>query len=238
MHDNIFTRTINQEPSSPDCNLQVTNKIKETRNGYIPTMTSTSTITISTTSLSTMASQLESATATIASLTSTLALVERRLQAQEDITAIRALLDHYTALHDRAFHDSDALQQWEDLFTSDAHVKYEFGEHSGRAGLAAWAWGPSVADYDQCHLQSSNFDISFDDRDRDLARVRSNLITHWLYKREEPDKHFDAGGVYQWTMRRETEEGKGWMGWAIAKIDLNCVWTRGEDTAGVTRLAT
>lgn len=171
-----------------------------------------------------------------AALAKKVAELERRLQEQEDVEGVRLLIDHYTALHDLAFTDEVALQKWEDLFTEDCYVKYAFGDHNGRKGLAAWAWGPSVSDYAQCHLQSSNFDISFSP-DRQLAFVRSNCITHWLYKREVLDKHFDAGGVYRWTLRREspstTKSGKSW---AIQKIDLYCAWTFGEDSAGVTRL--
>ncbi|EXJ76371.1 uncharacterized protein A1O5_00879 [Cladophialophora psammophila CBS 110553] len=164
----------------------------------------------------------------IAALTEKVAQLERRLQEQEDIEAVRLLIDHYTALHDLAFQDPKALQQWEDLFTEDAHVKYAFGEHFGRKGLGAWAWGPEVSQYEQCHLQSSNFDISFS-KDRQLAYVRSNGITHWLYRRDELDKHFDAGAVYRWAMRREPD-GK----WAIWKIDLYCAWMTGEDRNGVS----
>ncbi|OQV07505.1 SnoaL-like domain-containing protein [Cladophialophora immunda] len=164
----------------------------------------------------------------IVALTEKVAQLERRLQEQEDVEAVRHLIDHYTALHDLAFQDPKALQQWEALFTEDAHVKYAFGEHFGRKGLGAWAWGPEVAQYDQCHLQSSNFDISFSP-DRQVAHVRSNGITHWLYKRDELDRHFDAGAVYRWTIRREPD-GK----WAIWKIDLYCAWMTGQDPKGVS----
>jgi hypothetical protein len=93
-----------------------------------------------------------------------------------------------------------------------------------------------VSGYAQCHLQSSNFDISFSE-DRQRAFVRSNYITHWLYKRDMFDNHFDAGGVYRWTMRREDRGAtKSGRPWAISKIDLYCAWTTGDDGTGVTQV--
>jgi len=154
--------------------------------------------------------------------------LQRQVQALQDVDAVRRLIDHYTALHDQAFHNLDARQQWEDLFAEDALVKYAFGEFNGRTGLGAWAWGPAVSDYDQCHLQSSNFDVSFSD-DGELAFVRSNCITHWLVKREVLDVHFDAGGVYHWKMKRGKEGS-----WLIWKLELAVAWTTGIDTAGVS----
>jgi hypothetical protein len=157
--------------------------------------------------------------------------LKRQLEELQDIEAIRRLIDHYTALHDQAFYDLKARQQWEDLFASDAHVKYAFGEHKGREGLGEWAWGPAVSYYEQCHLQSSNFDISFsDDQHQQLSFVRSNCITHWLPKLDSLHKHFDVGGVYHWTIRRTT----GGKKWEIWKLDLDVAWTSGRDFAGVS----
>lgn len=49
------------------------------------------------------------------------------------------------------------------------------------------------------------------------------------------DKHFDAGGVYRWIIRREPPStAQSDRPWAIEKIDLYCAWTTGDDSAGIT----
>ena len=154
--------------------------------------------------------------------------LQHAVQTLEDREAIRTLLDRYTALHDQAFTDLTARQKWEHLFTEDAEVSYAFGKHKGRENLGDWAWGPSVSTYAQCHLQSSNFDILIN-QDGNTSVVRSNCITHWLYKRGVLDQHFDAGGVYHWTMVKEDQL------WKIQKLDLKVAWTDGFDLAGVSR---
>ena len=154
--------------------------------------------------------------------------LQQTVQTLEDREAIRTLIDRYTALHDLAFTDLIARQQWEDLFAEDAEVFYAFGQYKGRKGLGEWAWGPSVSTYAQCHLQSSNFDISIG-QEGTAAVVRSNCITHWLYDRGVLDQHFDAGGVYQWTLLKEERL------WKIQKLDLKVAWTHGFDLAGVSR---
>ncbi|KAJ9615904.1 hypothetical protein H2200_001981 [Cladophialophora chaetospira] len=154
------------------------------------------------------------------------AQLQQTVQTLEDREAIRTLLDHYTALHDQAFTDLVARQKWENLFAEDAEVTYAFGTYSGRKGLGDWAWGPSVSTYAQCHLQSSNFDISIEGN---TSVVRSNCITHWLYDRGVLDQHFDAGGVYQWKLIKEDRI------WKIQKIDLKVAWTKGFDLAGVSK---
>ncbi|KAK5061383.1 hypothetical protein LTR84_007925 [Exophiala bonariae] len=153
--------------------------------------------------------------------------LQRTVQTLQDREAIRTLLDRYTALHDQAFTDLDARQKWEDLYAQDAEVTYAFGSYRGKKGLGEWAWGPSVSTYPQCHLQSSNFDISLD-QDGNTAAVRSNCITHWLYDRDNLAQHFDAGGVYHWTMVKE--DGV----WKIWKLNLKVAWTHGFDLAGVS----
>lgn len=154
--------------------------------------------------------------------------LQRTVQVLEDREAVRALLDRYTALHDQAFTDLDARQKWEDLYAEDAEVAYAFGSYKGKKGLGEWAWGPSVSTYPQCHLQSSNFDISLG-QEADTATVRSNCITHWLYDKDNLAQHFDAGGVYHWTMVKENGV------WKIRKLNLKVVWTHGFDLAGVSR---
>lgn len=154
--------------------------------------------------------------------------LQQTVQTLEDREAIRSLLDRYTALHDQSFTDVVARQKWENLFAEDAEVSYAFGSYKGRKGLGEWAWGPSVSTYAQCHLQSSNFDISLG-QEGTTSVVRSNCITHWLYDRGNLDQHFDAGGVYQWTMVKE--DGV----WKIQKLDLKVAWTHGFDLAGVSR---
>lgn len=154
--------------------------------------------------------------------------LQQTVQTLEDREAIRTLIDRYTALHDQAFTDLVARQKWENLFAEDAEVSYAFGKYKGRKGLGEWAWGPSVSTYAQCHLQSSNFDISIG-QEGNTAVVRSNCITHWLYDRDVLDQHFDAGGVYQWTLLKEGRL------WKIHKLDLKVAWTYGFDLAGVSR---
>lgn len=153
--------------------------------------------------------------------------LQQAVQTLEDREAIRTLLDRYTALHDQAFTDPVARQKWENLFTEDAEVSYAFGRYKGRKGLGDWAWGPSVSTYSQCHLQSSNFDISLSPQGNTSA-VRSNCITHWLYDRGVLDQHFDAGGVYHWILVKEDRL------WKIQKLDLKVAWTHGFDLAGVS----
>jgi hypothetical protein len=154
--------------------------------------------------------------------------LQQAVQTLEDREAIRTLLDRYTALHDQAFTDLVARQKWENLFTEDAEVSYAFGKYKGRKGLGDWAWGPSVSTYALCHLQSSNFDISLS-QEGNTSVVRSNCITHWLYDSGVLDQHFDAGGVYHWTLVKEDRL------WKIQKLDLKVAWKKGFDLAGVSR---
>jgi hypothetical protein len=156
--------------------------------------------------------------------------LQQKLQNLEDREAIRTLIDHYTALHDQAFTNLVARQEWENLFAENAEVTYAFGKHKGRKGLGDWAWGPAVSTYPQCHLQSSNFDISLGE-DGETAFVRSNCITHWLYNAEVLNQHFDAGGVYEWMLVKEDHV------WRIKKLSLKVAWTHGFDLAGVSGAA-
>lgn len=166
--------------------------------------------------------------ATLSELETALKHLQQTVQTLQDREAIRTLIDRYTALHDKAFKDLVARQDWESLFSEDCEVSYAFGNYKGREGLGEFAWGPSVAIYPQCQLQSSNFDIYLN-QDATSAVVRSNCITHWLYDSSVLDQHFDAGGVYQWTLVKENRL------WKIQKLNLKVAWTHGFDLGGVSK---
>ena len=85
----------------------------------------------------------------------------------------------------------------------------------------------SVSYFERCQLLSSNFDISFSE-DKRKAQVRTNCIAQWVKKQDVLDDHFDEGGFYYWTLRKE-DDGK----WYIEHVHLTITWTAGEDPTGV-----
>lgn len=153
--------------------------------------------------------------------------LEQQLQVTKDIQDVQGLITHYTTVHDEAFYDLDARQEWENLFTADATAQYPFGKHCGRQGLGDFAWREEVSVFEQCALLSSNYYIKFAD-DRQSARVRSNCSSRWMKKRENRGEHFDEGGFYHWIVRREPD-GE----WKIQSVHLTITWKTGTDPLGL-----
>ncbi|OQU94027.1 SnoaL-like domain-containing protein [Cladophialophora immunda] len=168
----------------------------------------------------------EKVLAELASLRATVSSLQKSLSETQDIQAVQWLLNHYTALHDDACFDLDKRQEWEDLFCEDGVAVYPYGQHVGRAGKGAWAFG-GVSYFERCQLLSSNFDIEFSPS-RKRAYVRTNCIAQWMKKRDVYDDHFDEGGFYHWILRKEAD-GK----WRIERVHLTITWTTGEDPTGV-----
>jgi SnoaL-like domain len=56
----------------------------------------------------------------------------------------------------------------------------------------------------------------------DTASLRANLINMHVADPDAPDKHFDFGGYYQITVRRDP------VGWRISNILLMEIWRGGE----------
>ena len=164
---------------------------------------------------------------TIKDLKSQVEELWKRLDHTEDIQAVQRLLNRYTALHDNAVFDLRKRKEWEGLFAVDGVAVYPFGSHKGREGKGEWAFG-SVSFFERCQLLSSNFDISFSDH-RKMAHVRTNCIAQWVKKKDVLDDHFDEGGFYYWTLRKEWDDGK----WYIEHVHLTIVWTAGDDPSGV-----
>jgi hypothetical protein len=159
-------------------------------------------------------------------LQNTVQFLKSELFKVQDNQAIVALLNRYTALHDEACYDLDKRQQWEDLFAIDCTATYPYGSHKGRKGMGNWAFG-GVSYFEQCQLLSSNFHITYSNEEREEAFVRTNCIAQWMKKREVFNDHFDEGGFYHWTLKKED----GF--WKVAKVHLTITWTTGEDPTGV-----
>ena len=159
-------------------------------------------------------------------LQTTVRHLQSELAKVQDSQAIVALLNRYTALHDEACYDLSKRQQWENLFAVDGVAIYPYGKHEGRKGMGSWAFG-GVSYFEQCQLLSSNFDVTYASEERQEAFVRTNCIAQWMKKREVFSEHFDEGGFYNWTLKKE--DGV----WRIAKVHLTITWTTGEDPTGV-----
>ncbi|KIX01394.1 uncharacterized protein Z518_09120 [Rhinocladiella mackenziei CBS 650.93] len=68
------------------------------------------------------------------------------------------------------------------LFAEDGIAIYPYGQHHGRQGKGAGAFG-GVSYFERCQLLSSNFDIEFSPN-RKRAYVRTNCIAQWMKRRE------------------------------------------------------
>jgi len=163
---------------------------------------------------------------TVLDLQTTVRHLQSELAKVQDNQAIVALLNRYTALHDEACYDLSKRQQWENLFAVDGVAIYPYGKHEGRKGMGSWAFG-GVSYFEQCQLLSSNFDVTYTSNERQEAFVRTNCIAQWMKKREVFSDHFDEGGFYHWTLKKE--DGL----WRIARVHLTITWTTGEDPTGV-----
>ena len=162
----------------------------------------------------------------VASLRATVQSLQSSLSEIKDIQTVQWLLNHYTALHDDACFDLNKRREWENLFAEDGVAIYPYGQHKGRQGKGAWAFG-GVSYFERCQLLSSNFDIHFSP-DRKRAYVRTNCIAQWMKRKEIYDDHFDEGGFYNWTLRKEAD-GQ----WKIERVHLTITWTTGNDPTGV-----
>jgi hypothetical protein len=169
--------------------------------------------------------ELASLKTTVSNLQTTLLETQKSLAEARDIQAVQYLINHYTALHDDACFDLAKRAEWESLFCEDGVALYPYGQHVGRAGKGAWAFG-GVSYFERCQLLSSNFDIEFSPT-RNRAYVRTNCIAQWMKKKEVFDDHFDEGGFYHWVLRKDGEK------WGIERVHLTITWTTGDDPTGV-----
>ncbi|KIW13729.1 hypothetical protein PV08_08920 [Exophiala spinifera] len=160
------------------------------------------------------------------SLRDTVRSLQQSLSNVQDIQAVQWLLNHYTALHDEACFDLNKQQEWENLFAEDGVAIYPFGQHKGREGKGAWAFG-GVSYFERCQLLSSNFDITFGPG-RKQAHVRTNCIAQWMKRKDVYHEHFDEGGFYNWILRKD-DSGQ----WKIQQVKLTITWTTGDDPTGV-----
>jgi hypothetical protein len=107
-------------------------------------------------------------------------------------------------------------------FTEDGELELPFGTFSGRATIAERATR-GLDDFDATLHLSTNHVIEVNG---DHAVARSYISVAHVPNRESPDEHGDAGGWYDWRLRRTPE------GWRFTRVALHIAWTLGTAFPG------
>jgi hypothetical protein len=127
-----------------------------------------------------------------------------------DQVAITALISSFAASLDT--HDHVA---YTGTFTGDATLRLPFGTFEGRDAIAAMPTAPPpTASHHLVGTQRIEVD-------GDEARARWHVIATHVFDAAQPDKHSQAGGWYEATLRR-TEQG-----WRFSSVDMHITWTDG-----------
>ncbi|MET8852043.1 nuclear transport factor 2 family protein [Amycolatopsis sp. NPDC004625] len=131
----------------------------------------------------------------------------RWLADQWAITALIGVLADSMDAHDQAAYTG--------TFTDDATLKLPFGTFEGRAAIAAMPTAPPpTASH---HLVGTHrIEVAGDG-----AQARWHVIATHIFDAAQPDKHSQAGGWYEATLRR-TEQG-----WRFSSVELHITWTNG-----------
>ncbi|EOD69191.1 nuclear transport factor 2 family protein [Amycolatopsis vancoresmycina] len=100
-------------------------------------------------------------------------------------------------------------------FTGDATLRLPFGTFEGRDAIAAMPTAPPpTASHHLVGTQRIEVD-------GDEARARWHVIATNVFDAAQPDKHSQAGGWYEATLRR-TEQG-----WRFSAVEMHITWTSG-----------
>ena len=103
---------------------------------------------------------LESLTRDVLFLRAKILNIQSELSRTQETQAIQKLLSRYATIRDNANSDPVMRAEWESLFTPNGVAVFPHGAHHGRAGKAAWTFGPGP-DVEPCSLLTSNFDVNF-----------------------------------------------------------------------------
>jgi uncharacterized protein (TIGR02246 family) len=90
--------------------------------------------------------------------------------------------------------------------------------HTGRAGMAEFVAG-SLGRYAGTHHLSSNHSIRIDG---DRARCRAYLVAVHVLAADDPSRHADGAGWYDFQLVRTIE------GWKVARVQLTVRYVSGE----------
>ncbi|WP_189155825.1 nuclear transport factor 2 family protein [Lentzea pudingi] len=127
-----------------------------------------------------------------------------------DHAAIRALIDAFAISI-----DTRDQETYTDTFTEDATLSLPFGSFRSRGEIAAMPTAPPPMT--SHHLVGTHrCDVNGDD-----AQARWNVIATHIFDAAQPDKHAQAGGWYEATLRR-TEQG-----WRFSSVQLHIKWNSG-----------
>jgi hypothetical protein len=139
--------------------------------------------------------------------------LSRRLQNLEDKDELVALLNSYCST-------SDVLdwKAWSQLWTEDASCEAPLGTVRGRDAITENAAQFHVGNEARQHSMT-NMQLEIDG---DRATGTANLIFFGVTDTDEPGKHWDMGGPYEFEFRRTPD------GWRLHWMKLDTIWFLGE----------
>jgi hypothetical protein len=156
---------------------------------------------------------------TDAALTDYVQQLEARLRVLEDKEALGALMNRYCRTS-----DAKDWYAWSLCFVEDAEFEFgPFGTHHGRQKIREVC---EAAEEPYLSMQHSMTNMQFE-IDGDTATGTAYLWFAGVQDPQNPSKHYDIGGPYEWTFRRTPE------GWRLSRMHLRVVWTQGDQEQSV-----